>query len=198
MRLVIGTTNAGKIREIARVMHGFSITVETAANYEVPPVIEDGDTFAANACKKAIHYARYTGCVALADDSGLEVAALHGKPGVYSARYAGEHATDTMNNGKLLVELEKFSLPERGAQFRCVLAIATPGGRCETVEGICSGSIGFIPRGDQGFGYDPLFVLPDGRTMAELSIEEKNRISHRGQALQKLRLVLENFINETV
>lgn len=191
--LVLGTTNAGKVREIEKVLAELAITVETIAAYDIPSVEEDGLTFADNACKKARHYAHYTGQAALADDSGLEVDALEGAPGVYSARYAGEQADDAANNAKLLAALDNFPMEARSARFRCVLAIATPEGRCITVEGVCAGTIGFTPKGERGFGYDPLFILPDGRTMAELTVEEKNAISHRGQALQKLKELLRDF-----
>lgn len=193
MRLVLGTTNTGKVREIERILADLPVTVETVVGYDIPEVVEDGETFTANACKKALHYAAHTGFFALADDSGLEVDALQGQPGVYSARYAGEQADDAMNNQKLLKSLHDVPAEHRTARFRCVLAVAAPDGRCVTTEGVCSGIIGFSPRGDQGFGYDPLFILPDGRTMAELSVEEKNRISHRGQALCKLKELLQHF-----
>lgn len=193
MRLVLGTTNTGKVREIERILADLPVTVETVVGYDIPEVVEDGETFTANACKKALHYAAHTGFFALADDSGLEVDALQGQPGVYSARYAGEQADDAMNNQKLLKSLHDVPAEHRTARFRCVLAVAAPDGRCVTVEGVCSGIIGFSPRGDQGFGYDPLFILSDGRTMAELSVEEKNRISHRGQALCKLKELLQHF-----
>lgn len=193
MRLVLGTTNTGKVREIERILADLPVTVETVVGYDIPEVVEDGETFTANACKKALHYAAHTGFFALADDSGLEVDALQGQPGVYSARYAGEQADDAMNNQKLLKSLHDVPAEHRTARFRCVLAVAAPDGRCVTVEGVCSGIIGFSPRGDQGFGYDPLFILSDGRTMAELSVEEKNRISHRGQALCKLKELLRHF-----
>ena len=193
MRLVIATTNKGKIREIEKVLSGLAVTVESFNVQTVPPVVEDGETFAENACKKARHYALHTGCIVLADDSGLEVDALQGQPGVHSARYAGEKARDEENNEKLLNALQGVPLERRTARFCCVLAIAKPDGQCAVVEGICPGHIGLSPRGNEGFGYDPLFVLADGRTMAELPLEEKNRISHRGQALRKLPALLRQF-----
>jgi len=193
MRLVIATTNKGKIKEIERALSNLVVTVESFNAQTLPPVQEDGETFAENACKKARHYALHTGCIALADDSGLEVDALQGQPGVHSARYAGEKAHDEDNNEKLLKALQTVPLEQRTARFRCVLALAKPDGQCATVEGICPGHIGFSPRGNEGFGYDPLFVLADGRTMAELPLEEKNRISHRGQALRQLPELLRHF-----
>lgn len=193
MRLVIATTNKGKIKEIEQVLAALAVTVESFNAQTLPPVVEDGETFAENACKKARHYALHTGCFALADDSGLEVDALQGRPGVHSARYAGEHAGDEENNQKLLKALQAVPWEQRTARFRCVLAVARPDGQCAVVDGICPGHIGVSPRGYEGFGYDPLFVLTDGRTMAELPLEEKNRLSHRGQALRKLPALLRSF-----
>lgn len=193
MRLTLATTNMGKVREIERVLAALPVNVESVAAGDLPPVVEDGETFTENACKKARHYAQHTGCLALADDSGLEVDALQGRPGVHSARYAGDAANDEMNNNKLLEALRDVPAEQRTARFRCVLAVAAPDGRCVTAEGICAGTIAFAPRGGQGFGYDPLFLLPDGRTMAELSVTEKNVISHRGQALKKLAELLSEF-----
>lgn len=196
MRLILATTNMGKVREIEKILADLPVAVETIDAFDFPPVVEDGKTFAENACKKARHYAAHTGCITLADDSGLEVEALQGQPGVYSARYAGKEANDAMNNDKLLQAMHDVPAGNRTARFRCVLAVAAPGGRCTMAEGVCSGTIGFTPRGDQGFGYDPLFVLADGRTMAELPAAEKNRISHRGQALRKLKALLQQFGDE--
>jgi XTP/dITP diphosphohydrolase len=193
MRLVLATTNKGKIREIEEVLAHLPVTVESIGAYDLPPVVEDGKTFADNACKKALYYAAHTGSIALADDSGLEVDALQGQPGVHSARYAGEHANDELNNQKLLAAMLDVPDGQRGARFRCVMAVAAPDGRCITTEGVCSGVIAYSPCGERGFGYDPLFVLADGRTMAELSVDEKNRISHRGQALRKLDELLQHF-----
>jgi XTP/dITP diphosphohydrolase len=146
--------------------------------------VEDGDTFEANAVKKAVEIARATGCWALADDSGLEVDALGGAPGVYSARYAGEPCSNEANNEKLLRELA--GRENRAARFRCVIALSDPEGNARTVDGDCRGSIAHRERGTGGFGYDPLFV-PDGynETYAELSPEVKHSISHRGRALRK-------------
>jgi XTP/dITP diphosphohydrolase len=197
MRLVLGTTNKGKVREIEDVLRGLPVVVESIGAYELPPVVEDGETFTDNACKKARYYATHTGYIAIADDSGLEVDALQGQPGVCSARYAGEKANDEMNNDKLLKALHDTPAGQRTARFRCVLAVAAPDGRCATTEGVCDGTIALSPRGDQGFGYDPLFILDDGRTMAELPVEEKNRISHRGQALRKLKELLQQFREDT-
>jgi XTP/dITP diphosphohydrolase len=130
----------------------------------------------------------------LADDSGLEVDSLKGQPGVHSARYAGERASSRENNQKLLREMEGVPVSKRGARFRCVIAVRSPEGKEVLAEGSCRGRIGFKEKGRKGFGYDPLFILPrDGRTMAELSLEEKNKISHRGKSLRKIRKILRSF-----
>ncbi|MGI6549780.1 MAG: XTP/dITP diphosphatase [Syntrophomonadales bacterium] len=186
-RLVIASRNEKKKRELLQIIEGLELDVVTLNEYpNAPEVEEDGLTFRENAIKKAREIAQFTGCVTLADDSGLEVDALGGRPGVYSARFAGEPSNDERNNQKLLEMLQGVPAPERGARFRCVIAIAFPDGRIETAEGTCEGQIGFTPGGLGGFGYDPLFI-PDGfnQTFAELSPEVKNRISHRGKALQE-------------
>lgn len=135
--------------------------------------------------------------MAIADDSGLEVDALDGRPGIYSARYAGLGASDQENRKKLLKELEGVPISKRGAAFKCVIALVSPDGREITAEGSCRGRIGFKEVGRNGFGYDPLFILPRyGKTMAQLSLQEKNRISHRGKALRKLRRLLKDFTDE--
>ena len=161
----------------------------------MPTVSEDGRSFSENALKKAREYAKFSGKVTIADDSGLEVNALKGLPGIHSARYAGEKSSDWKNNEKLLRELDGVPPARRGARFVCSIAIVSPDGRETVVEGACRGRIGLKGVGKRGFGYDPLFILPGkGKTMAQLTIEEKNRISHRGIALKKLRKVLERFI----
>ncbi len=160
----------------------------------VPAVEEDGKSFTENALKKARFYAHRFDKVTIADDSGLVVEALKGSPGIFSARYAGPGASDHTNNQKLLREMEGLGLSRRKARFQCSLAIVAPGGKEAVVEGACRGVIGFKEVGKKGFGYDPLFILPRyGRTMAQLSVEEKNRISHRGEALRKLRKIIRTF-----
>jgi XTP/dITP diphosphohydrolase len=157
----------------------------------VPEIEEDGKSFTENALKKARFYSRHFGKLTLADDSGLEVDLLKGLPGIYSARYAGEGASHQENNRKLLKEMERIPISKRGARFRCVIAVVSPDRRELITEGACKGRIGFREVGRKGFGYDPLFILPQyGKTMAQLSMEEKNRISHRGKALRKLRKIL--------
>jgi XTP/dITP diphosphohydrolase len=191
-RIVLATTNVGpqsKAHEIKEALRDFPITFCSLSEFpSFPPVIEDQPTFLGNALKKARETALYTGLPALADDSGLVVTALGGRPGIHSARYAGEKPTDTENGQKLLFEMKNIPEKDRSASFICILALATPDGRELTVQGECSGMIFREPRGELGFGYDSLFYLPElGKTMAELPLEEKNRVSHRGKALQALR-----------
>ncbi len=188
---MIATKNSGKVREIRKALRGLRIRLYSLNDFsDVPDVEEDGKTFTENALKKARFYATYFKKLTIADDSGLEVEALKGLPGPYSARYAGEKASDQENNRKLLKEMEGIPPSKRKARFKCVLALVSPDGREAIVEGSCQGRIGLKEVGKRGFGYDPLFFLPRyGKTMAELSIEEKNRISHRGKALRKLRRI---------
>ncbi|MBT3193683.1 MAG: XTP/dITP diphosphatase [Verrucomicrobia bacterium] len=183
MQLLIATRNAHKLEEIQAILQLPGIEIVGAdAVPGLPDVVEDGDTFEANAIKKAVELAAVSGMLTLADDSGLEVDALDKAPGVYSARYAGEPCDDAANNRKLLSALE--GVTERTARFRCAIALATPEGQTETVDGRCEGHIELAPRGDCGFGYDPLFV-PNGfeQTFAELDADAKHSISHRGAAL---------------
>jgi XTP/dITP diphosphohydrolase len=183
MKILIASRNAHKIREIREIFDLPEVEwVSTAEFPDLHDVVEDGDTFEANAVKKATELARATGLWALADDSGLEVAALGNAPGVYSARYAGEPCDHANNNAKLLRELAGAT--DRSARFRCVAALSDSSGRVETVSGSCPGRIVDALRGAKGFGYDPLFV-PDGHeaTFAEMGDEQKNRLSHRGCAM---------------
>jgi XTP/dITP diphosphohydrolase len=164
---------------------------------DIPEIEEDGRTFTENALRKARFYSTYFDQLTLADDSGLEVEALQGMPGVHSARYAGERASPQENNQKLLREMEGIPSSKRGARFKCVLALASPDGKESVTEGVCRGKIGFKEVGKRGFGYDPLFILPNYRkTMAQLSVEEKNRVSHRGKALRKMRKLLAHFAEQ--
>ena len=186
--------NAGKLREYEPLLAEVpELELETMASLPEPvDVVEDRDTFVGNALKKATEIARVAGIACLADDSGLEVDVLGGRPGVYSARYAGEGATDAENNAKLLDELSGAADNMRTARFRCVIVIVDGNGReLATAEGACEGHIGREPKGTHGFGYDPLFV-PDGytQTMAELGPETKNEISHRAKAAAKLAALL--------
>ncbi len=194
--IVIATKNPGKLREIEEALRGMDLKVLSLKDFpSLPPIEEDERTFRGNALKKARIVAHHTGRLTIADDSGLEVDFLGGDPGVHSARFAGEEASDVDNNRKLLQLLEGVSPSQRKASFRCVIAVAGPQGRETSVEGECRGIIGDKERGEQGFGYDPLFFLPElGKTLAELPLEEKNRVSHRGKALAALKKVLGDFL----
>jgi XTP/dITP diphosphohydrolase len=185
--LVLATRNPGKTREIRDLLTGFPVEIKNLDDFgPIPPVEEDGKTFDENAFKKASFTAKVLGFPALADDSGLEVEALNGAPGVYSARYAGPGASDEENNAKLLEAME--GKKNRAAAFSCVLSIAVPCGVALTYEGRCKGLITEKPQGEGGFGYDPIFYFPPTKkTFAQLSIEEKNQISHRGKALAELK-----------
>jgi len=193
LELVVATGNKGKLREISRLLEGHGYRVLGLDAWpDAPSVIEDGDSFAANARKKAEAIAAHTGRLTLADDSGLGVEALAGEPGVHSARYAGIDATDDDNNVKLLAALDGIADDRRQAAFRCVMALVEPGGDCRYFEGELKGKILTAPRGDGGFGYDPLFLVREfGQSLAELPLDVKNRISHRGQALKKLVAALD-------
>ncbi len=184
----MATTNPGKLAEVTAILAPHRVEVVSVAT--VLPgwtIVEDGATFEANARAKAVDVARRAGVVALGDDSGLEVDALGAAPGVRSARYAGESATDAANVAKLLAALRDVPDERRGAAFRCALALAWPDGRIVEVEGRCGGVISRASRGRSGFGYDPVFVDPEtGRTFAELDAGEKNARSHRGRALAAL------------
>jgi len=186
--LLIGSGNPGKQREWRELLAGLDVTLVVPQDLDPVPAEpeEDAATFEANAIHKARAYALATGLRAIADDSGLEVDALRGAPGLRSRRFFGEDATAEQRNARLLAMLE--DVQARGARFVCVAALASPDGRVETFEGEIRGEIATAPRGEQGFGYDPLFVIAgDGRTMAELPSDEKHRISHRGLAAAKLR-----------
>lgn len=193
MSLVVATRNRGKLKEIQAFLGGLVENISCSADFEnFPDTVEDGATFELNALKKAREAVRFTGLSALADDSGLVVDVLDGRPGVYSARFAGDEADDAANNLKLLEELEGVPASSRQCAFVCSMAFVTPEGCEQVFTGRIGGLILNEGRGNGGFGYDPLFLV-DGfdRTMAELTIEEKNKISHRGQALKQFREYLQ-------
>lgn len=192
--LVLATRNAGKTREIRDLLEGFPVEIKNLDDFgRIPSVEEDGETFDENAYKKASFTAKILGLPALADDSGLEVEALGGAPGVHSARYAGQSATDAENNAKLLRKMEGKT--NRAAAFTCVISIAVPSGEALTYEARCEGAIAEVPAGENGFGYDPLFYCPQfNRTFAQLTVEEKNRVSHRGKALAELKEEFEKVL----
>lgn len=194
--LILATHNRGKVKEIKALLNGLPLLIKSLEEIAaLPPVDEDQPTFAGNARKKAEAVVRVCGFAALADDSGLEVDYLQGRPGVHSAHFAGPGAGDADNNRLLLQQLEGVPPEKRGAAFCCVMALAQPGGETYLVEGHCRGRIAETPRGEAGFGYDPLFIYePAGLTFAQMGLDEKNRVSHRGQALQKLRCLLEQLL----
>jgi XTP/dITP diphosphohydrolase len=196
--IVIASRNEHKIEEIRRLLAGLDVDVLSLKDYpDAPEVDEDGAAFQDNALKKARVIARFTGLTALADDSGLEVDSLGGQPGVRSARFAGETASDAENNRKLLRCLAEVPSEERQAQFRCVIALVSRTGAESLVEGTCQGVIIEEERGSGGFGYDPLFLLPHlGKTFAELSMEEKNELSHRGKALQQVLPIVQEWLEQ--
>jgi XTP/dITP diphosphohydrolase len=191
MKVVLASANPGKLRELAALAAplGWELVPQQALG--IVSAAETGETFSDNALLKARHAARASGLAALADDSGIEVDALGGRPGVYSARYAGEHATDRQNLEKLLAELREVPPERRSARYRCVIAYVAGGDDPAPIlaEGSWEGRIGVVPRGAGGFGYDPIFVPrdSDGRTAAELGREEKDAVSHRARALAALR-----------
>ena len=194
MRLLIATNNLGKVREYAELLAGPGFELCRLADVGLDSEIEEtGETFTENACLKARVYGQASGLLTLADDSGLEVDALNGAPGVYSARYAGPGASDGDRIRKLLAALDGVPWEKRKADFRCVIALAWPHGCLETFEGRCEGLIAFEPKGTNGFGFDPVFYMPEHNcTMAELPMDVKNHISHRGRAAALVSVRLKN------
>ena len=195
--MILATRNKGKLKEIQALLSDLDIDIMSLDEAEnAPHVVEDGKTFMENAFKKAKVIAEATGIMALADDSGLEVDALDGAPGVHSARYSGENASDASNNEKLLADLEGVSSGKRSAHFSCVIVVYHPSSRWISTESKCEGEITKKSIGNRGFGYDPVFYLPSlNHTMAQLSPEEKNSLSHRGKALKKLKSELPGFLD---
>lgn len=194
--ILLATTNAGKLREVRAVLVGLPVALTCLADHPaMAEAVEDAESFEGNARIKALHHARLIGSWALADDSGLEVDALGGAPGVYSARYAGVPGDDAANNARLVGALRGVSREQRTARFRCVLALADPHEVRAVTTGTIEGLIVDEPRGENGFGYDPHFLVPElGKTTAELPPEQKNAISHRGQALRAMRAAIERLI----
>lgn len=193
VKIVLATTNKDKIKEIKAIFSGSRLTPMTLKDFDTQPeLVETGNSFLENAVQKAAAVSEYYGMAALADDSGLEVDALNGAPGILSARYAGEDAGDRANNAKLLAALADVPKEKRTARYRCVAACVIPPDRVITTEGVLEGSIARKPQGNQGFGYDPVFIPKGMRlTCAQLSTDEKNAISHRGHAFRKMRALLE-------
>jgi XTP/dITP diphosphohydrolase len=195
--LLIATTNGGKFREFAQLLGDLPLRLASLADLPgAPAVDEDGDTYVANATLKALSLAHWSGCATLADDSGLEVDALCGAPGVRSARYAGVEQDSHANLDKLLEALESVPANERTARFRCVIVVACPNGATLVSEGLCEGRILEAPRGRRGFGYDPVFFYPPlDSAFAEVPAEVKNRVSHRARACTALRPKLLSFLS---
>ncbi len=192
IEIVLATKNEGKVREFREIMKDLPVRILSLKDFpDFGEIEEDGRTFEENALKKARALSGFSKDAAIADDSGLAVDVLNGAPGVFSARYAGHGAVDMENNLKLLKELDGVSMERRGAAFKCAIAIVTPSGAEHVVTGECLGRIGFEMRGNEGFGYDPIFI-PDGfeKTFAELGMEIKNRISHRFKAIEAMKEVL--------
>ncbi len=191
-KLLLATFNPGKASEYRILLDGLGYEMTTLAEQGITEAItESGDSYKQNARLKAVAYSKLSRLTALADDSGLEVDALDGQPGINSARFAGKAANDADKVHLLLARLGGVAWERRTACFKCVIAIATPEGQCQMCSGDCTGIIALEPRGENGFGYDPIFFLPElGKTMAELPLETKNQISHRARASQKARQVL--------
>jgi XTP/dITP diphosphohydrolase len=200
MQLLVGTTNPGKLAEVQAFLGKLPVKIVSLHDLSgLPEIIEDGATFEENALKKATTLAAFFSMLTLADDSGLEVDALNGAPGIYSARYSGEEGNDQKNNEKLLSVLKEVSEDKRSARFVCALALCQPkseGRKQWIVRESCEGRIAFSPKGQNGFGYDPLFFYPPfGKTFGEIDRETKATVSHRGKALKKLAQVLPSFLD---
>lgn len=192
MEIVAATKNIGKINEIRKALEKIDVKVLSMDELGLEiDVDEDGKTYSENAIKKAVEVAKKSGKFSLADDSGLEIDALNGRPGINSSRFAGINADDRERNLKILEMMKDVPNGKRGARFRCVMAIATPEGKTFTCEGVCEGGIAEGIRGDKGFGYDPIFIILEyGKTFGELGPEIKNKISHRAKALEKAKKIL--------
>jgi len=196
-QIVFASENKGKIRELQALLTGMDVDLLSLHDYpDVPPIKEDGRTFLENALKKARAVSEYTGRTVIADDSGLEVDCLKGEPGIHSARYSGEGASDEENIRKLLEAMEGVPMDKREAAFRCVLVLYRTDGTFEAFEGELKGTISEDPSGEGGFGYDPVFVVPEyGTTVAEIDPATKNKISHRGKAFAALKASLQRSVD---
>ncbi len=199
-KFLLATSNQGKIREYRLLLDGLGYEITTLAEERITKVVtESGNSYEQNARLKAVTYAKSSQLLTLADDSGLEVDALNGEPGIKSARFAGKAATDADRVASLLARLEGVPWERRTARFKCLIAIATPEGQYQTCCGECPGIIALEPKGRNGFGYDPVFFLPEkGKTMAELSLQTKNQISHRARASEKARQILQQLQIQSV
>ena len=199
-KLLLATSNPGKIREYRLLLDCLGYEITTLAEQGITKAVtESRNSYEQNARLKAITYAKLSQLLTLADDSGLEVDALNGRPGIKSARFAGKAATDAGRVTSLLARLEGVPWERRTARFKCLIAIATPAGQCQTCYGECHGIIALEPKGRNGFGYDPVFFVPEkGSTMAELPLATKNEISHRARATQKARQILQQLQMQSV
>jgi XTP/dITP diphosphohydrolase len=197
-KLLVATNNRGKLREYSELLKGLPFELTTLSEQGITEEVEEtGSSLTQNAINKATEYAKLGGLTTMADDSGLEVDALGGDPGPLSRRYAGDNASDKERNDYLLAKLKDIPWEKRAARFRCVIAIVTPEGAVATCEGTCEGIIALGSRGEGGFGYDPIFYLPElDKHMAELTLDEKNKISHRAKAAQKARRILERLVRQ--
>lgn len=194
-RIVIATKNEGKLREMRNAFAELPVEVAALSDFgSLPDAVEDGKTFLDNARIKARFFMERTGCACIADDSGLEVEAFGGGPGVHSARFAGEHGDDEANNRKLVEELRRLGLEESPADYRCVLVFVDTDGSELIADGRCDGAVRQEPRGTNGFGYDPYFYVGKDRTMAEMTLSEKDEISHRGKALREIAGLLKRYL----
>ncbi|HWI54217.1 MAG TPA: XTP/dITP diphosphatase [Desulfobacteria bacterium] len=198
MKIVLATGNQGKVRELNEILSDLGVEVLSLKEYpDIGEIVEDGNSFEENAIIKAKAVCDATKLISLADDSGIEVDYLDGAPGIYSARFAGEGRNDDDNNMKLLSLLSEVPFEKRTTRYRCVIAVCTPEGEVFTADGTCEGIIGFELKGEKGFGYDPLFYLPEyGKTFAEIDPDVKNKISHRGRAVAKAKNVLAGIIKK--
>lgn len=195
--ILLATRNRGKLQEFQSLFDGLGFKLLTLDSFpDADEVVEDGITFKENAIKKALEYSKATGLISIADDSGLVVESLGGRPGVFSSRYAGADASDNDNNEKLLADMKDVPAGSRDAAFVCTIAVAAPDGKTITSEGRCEGEILAYPNGDGGFGYDPLFYIPSfDCTMAELPESKKNEISHRGKAVKNFKGLFLEFLS---
>jgi XTP/dITP diphosphohydrolase len=198
MEIVAATKNIGKINEIRKALEKIDVKVLSMDELGLEiDVDEDGKTYSENAIKKAAEVAKRSGRISLADDSGLEIDALNGKPGINSSRFAGINADDRERNLKVLEMMKDVPNGKRGARFRCVIAIVAPIGKSYTCEGVCEGEIAESIRGDKGFGYDPIFIIPEyGKTFGELGPEVKDKISHRAKALKKAKKLITKIFQQ--
>ena len=196
LRVVVATKNKKKLAELIDAFDGLGLELVPLSFYgETPDAVEDGETFEANAIIKARFYSEQLGVPAIADDSGLTIEKLGGAPGVHSARYCGHHGSDEENNAHMVEEMKRIGADESAAAYECVLAfVNSADGTVLTSAGSVSGTIYLVPRGEGGFGYDPYFYLPSGKTMSELTFEEKDAISHRGEAIRAMRPLLESYL----